>query len=399
MSAPRFILYSHDGCGLGHLRRNLAIAAAVTDEAPDASVLLLTGCIELGTHGLAPNVEIVSLPALRKLGNGRYGARRLPITRTELRAVRAGLISAAVDAFRPDVLLIDKHPMGVGGELRPALDSLPSWGGRAVLGLRDILDEPATVREEWWRDGVIEFTEAHCDRVLIYGNPEVFDFAGEYGLPASLADRATHCGYVVHPHALRRLALASGSGRRPKVLATAGGGEDGRRLLESFARAARGAAWEPVMVAGPQSSPADQRALEHMAAEAGAEFHASVGDLPDWLPRMDALVSMGGYNTLSEALSLGTPTVCVPRTHPRREQLIRARSFAELGLLRLIEPDRLSPDVLGAELAALLGQDRRETAARAHATLGFDGARIAARTLLELAAGSQVARTPALQAL
>ena len=28
MSAPRFILYSHDGCGLGHLRRNLAIAAA-----------------------------------------------------------------------------------------------------------------------------------------------------------------------------------------------------------------------------------------------------------------------------------------------------------------------------------------------------------------------------------
>ncbi|HEV2875441.1 MAG TPA: hypothetical protein VGW14_09855, partial [Thermoleophilaceae bacterium] len=209
MSAPRFILYSHDGCGLGHLRRNLAIAAAVTEKAPDASVVLLTGCIELGAQGLAPNVEIVSLPALRKLGNGQYGARRLPITRNELRLVRAALISAAVEWFRPDVLLIDKHPMGVRGELCPALASLPEWGGRAVLGLRDILDDPATVREEWGREGVIEFTEAHCDRLLVYGNPSVFDLVGEYGLPASLARRARYCGYVVHPDAARRLTVAS----------------------------------------------------------------------------------------------------------------------------------------------------------------------------------------------
>ena len=393
------MFYSHDGCGLGHLRRNLAIAAAVTEEAPHASVVLLTGCIELGTQGLARNVEIVSLPALRKLGNGRYGARRLPISGTELRVLRAGLITAAVESFRPDVLLIDKHPMGVRGELRPALGLLPEWGGRAALGLRDILDEPATVREEWSRDGVIEFTEAHCDRLLIYGNPNVFDFAREYGLPASLAFRARHCGYVVHPDAARRLALAPTPARRPRVLATAGGGEDGRRLLETFVEAARSAPWDAAMVAGPQSSPADQRALRRMAADAGVEFHAAVDNLPDWLPRLDALVSMGGYNTLCEALSVGTPTLCVPRAHPRTEQLIRARSFASLDLLRLVEGDRLSPELVRDEVAALLGQDRREIAGRAHASLGFGGAQAAATALLELAATSQAARIPALQAL
>lgn len=399
MSAPRFVLYSHDGCGLGHLRRNLAIAAAVTGQAPGASVVLLTGCIELGAEGLAPNVEICSLPALRKLGNGVYGARRLPISNTELRVVRARLISACVETFRPDVLLIDKHPMGVRGELRPALASLPEWGGRAVLGLRDILDEPATVCREWWHDGVIEFTEAHCDGVLIYGNPRVFDFVREYGLPDSLVRRARHCGYVVHPDAPRRLGLAETPGRRPRVLATAGGGEDGRRLLETFARAARGAPWDATMVAGPQASPEDRRALRRAAAEGGVEFHESVSDLPDRLSGVDALVSMGGYNTLSEALSLGTPTLCVPRAHPRREQLIRARAFAELGLLRLIEPDRLSPGRVRAEVATLLESDRREMAGRAHATLGFDGAQRAADALLELAADSVSARTPALQAL
>jgi len=397
MSAPRFILYSHDGCGLGHLRRNLAIAAAVTEEAPDASVVLLTGCIELGAQGLAPNVEIVALPALRKLGNGQYGARRLPMSGTELRVLRAGLITSAVESFRPDVLLIDKHPMGVRGELLPALESLPEWGGRAVLGLRDILDDPATVRDEWWHDGVLEFTEAHCDRLLIYGNPNLFDFVREYRLPASLAPRARYCGYVVHPDAAARVALVSTPRRRPRVLATAGGGEDGRRLLETFAQAAQAAQWDAVMVAGPQSSPADQRALRNTAAEAGVEFHASVRDLPAWLPHVDGLVSMGGYNTLSEALSLGTPTLCVPRAHPRSEQLMRARAFASRGLLRLVEPARLSSELVRDEVTVLLGQDRREIARRAHASLGFGGAQVAATALLELAMGSPAARTPALQ--
>ena len=399
MSSPRFIFYSHDGCGLGHLRRNLAIAAAVTKAAPDASVLLLTGCIELGANGLAPNVEIVALPALRKLGNGRYDARRLPITRTELCVVRTGIISAAVESFRPDVLLIDKHPMGVGGELRPALERLATWGGRAVLGLRDILDDPATVRREWRHDGVIEFTEAHCDGLLIYGNPGVFDLVAEYELPASLAVRALYTGYVVHPDATPRLTLARPSGRRPRVLATSGGGEDGRRLLETFAEAARVAQWDAVMVAGPQSSPANQRALRSAAAEAGVEFHASVLDLSRWLLEVDALVSMGGYNTLSEALSLGTPTLCVPRAHPRTEQLIRGRAFASLGLLRVIEPDRLTPQRVRAEVTDLLDRDRRETGRRAHESLGFSGAQIAATALLDLAAAAQAAGPAVLEAL
>jgi predicted glycosyltransferase len=394
VTSPRFILYSHDGCGLGHLRRNLAIAAAVTEADPDASVLLLTGCIELGAHGLAPNVEIVALPALRKLGNGRYGSRRLPISGNELRILRGELISAAVDSFRPDAMLIDKHPMGVRGELRPALRALPGWGGQAVLGLRDILDDPVTVQREWSREGVLEFAEAHCDRLLIYGAPDVFDFAGQYGLPDSLARRARYCGYVVNP---ARPTVAARRADRPAVLATAGGGEDGSRLLEAFVAAAAGAGWDATVVAGPQSGPADRRTLRRMALAAGVEFHDSLPDLPARLPHVDALVSMGGYNTLGEALSLGTPTLCVPRAHPRMEQLIRARSFARLGLLRLVEPERLSPELVRAEVTRLLGQSRRKLAARAHATLGFGGARSAAAALLELAVGRPAAASPELR--
>jgi predicted glycosyltransferase len=387
----RFVFYSHDGVGLGHLRRNLAIAAALTEAAPNASVLLATGCDELGAHGLAPNVDVLVLPGLRKVGNGRYSARRLPMSGREVRALRSAQLEAAIRSFRPDVVLVDKHPVGVRGELRPALEALRGTGGRVVLGLRDILDDAASVAEEWSASGVIEEMEHYVDRVLIYGDPRVHDLVEEYGLPASLAALSSYCGYVVNAEPARAQAVdalpafATRLGRRPTVLATAGGGEDGWSLLGAFVQAARDADWDAVVVCGPQLSAARRHELRALSLDSGVEFHVNEPDVGSWFSHVDALVCMGGYNTLCEATSRGTPTLCVPRVRPRREQLIRARAFARLGLLRVAEPDVLTPDLLRREVAGLLGSSRRRLAEGAQAALGFDGAAAAAAELLALA--------------
>src|ERR1041385_4028461 len=74
-------------------------------------------------------------------------------------------------------------------------------------------------------------------------------------------------------------------------------------------------------------------------ARAGVTLHTFVTGLPGMFRSLDALVCMGGYNTLVEAVSKGVPTVCVPRTFPRREQLIRARAFERLGLLTVLTPE------------------------------------------------------------
>src|SRR5260370_20109513 len=44
VSQLSLMTYSHDGYGLGHLRRNTNIAANFVQEAPGSSVLMLTGC-------------------------------------------------------------------------------------------------------------------------------------------------------------------------------------------------------------------------------------------------------------------------------------------------------------------------------------------------------------------
>ena len=58
----RFLFYSHDGLGLGHVRRNLAIAHALTEVSADASVLVLTGAAEAASLGVPPRVSIAKLP-------------------------------------------------------------------------------------------------------------------------------------------------------------------------------------------------------------------------------------------------------------------------------------------------------------------------------------------------
>jgi len=50
-------------------------------------------------------------------------------------------------------------------------------------------------------------------------------------------------------------------------------------------------------------------------------------------------VAMAGYNTFCEILSLDKRAILVPRTRPRREQVMRATRAAEHGLARLLDPE------------------------------------------------------------
>jgi predicted glycosyltransferase len=55
-----------------------------------------------------------------------------------------------------------------------------------------------------------------------------------------------------------------------------------------------------------------------------------------------------------EVLDAGRPALIVPRTKPRREQLIRAEALQRRGALSFLHPDLLSPQRLMAESSRLL---------------------------------------------
>jgi len=343
-----------------------------------------------------PPIDILKLPGLRKVSNDEYAPRRLRIPVSEIRALRSALLHAAVKAYRPTVVLVDKHPFGAKGEFRAGLDELRAAGGCAVLGLRDILDEPGNVLKEWSAHRMRERIGEFYDQVLVYGEPAVFDPVAEYHFPEALAARTRFCGYVVNHDAASATpeAFVKENHSRPTVLATTGGGEDGFFLLQMFLRAAAEGSWEGIAVAGPMSSGPELKRLRRLASRAKVALHTFVPNLSQMFGSVDALVCMGGYNTLVEAVSSGVPTVCIPRTSPRSEQLIRARAFARLGLLSILEPETLTPENLNQAIDLALGRSRQQSLARVNSVLSFDGARKAAGHLLALAV-SKRSVTPA----
>jgi predicted glycosyltransferase len=386
----RFLFYSHDGLGLGHTRRHLAVAAALAQQAPEASILLATGAEEVVRHGLPRQVEILKLPGLRKDANQAYSSRRLRVSVEEIRALRSALLLTTVKAFQPAVVLVDKHPFGASGEFKAGLRALRKQGGRAVLGLRDILDEPAQVLQEWKPYKMQKRITDFYDQVIVYGDRAIFDPINAYKFPAPLADKTAFCGYVFNRESLVTLENFEWpfppreKRSRPVVLATTGGGEDGFRTLEAFIRASANAPWQGVAVAGPMTPDAELATLEKLAAECGVTFRNFVPHLSALFGSLDALVCMGGYNTLVEAVALGVPTVCVPRVTPRTEQLIRAEAFERLGLLQVCRPEQLQAEALREQIGKALQTSPPGLQHRARAALNFDGAQQAAGHLLAL---------------
>jgi predicted glycosyltransferase len=309
--------------------------------------------------------------------------------------VRSALLQAAVNSFSPAVILVDKHPFGADGEMVAALETGKSCGARAVLGLRDILDDTITVLQEWSPSGMQERIVESYDRVLVYGDPAVFDPIGQYQFRSTLRDRTEFCGYVINqtrsspPQDACASPWSKSCRKSPGVLGTTGGGEDGFALMETFIRAVAGASWQTLAVAGPLLEESKLETLQHLAKDAQVRIRRFVPCLSDLFSNTDCLVCMGGYNTLVEAVSKGVPVVCVPRVVPRSEQLLRAETFQRLGLLQMIHPDKLSTEVLRRAIRRVLEIPRAEIRKRAESALSFHGAVRAARVLLGLAEGIQ----------
>jgi predicted glycosyltransferase len=133
------------------------------------------------------------------------------------------------------------------------------------------------------------------------------------------------------------------------------------------------------------------------------EIHTSVDDTLSHINAADLVVSMAGYNTLSEILRFHKRAVIVPRPGPSAEQRMRAGIFAERGLVSVVNPEDVSPTRLaGAIVEALTGPKPPLNGG----TPELSGIHTATRALLDLlpsasttAKGWQLKKTPAMRSV
>ena len=370
----RILMYSHDTFGLGHLRRCRAIAHALVERFKGLQVLIVSGSSIAGAFEFRTRVDFLKIPSVIKLYNGEYTPLAEHTALDGTLALRRQVIQSTAESFEPDILIVDKEPLGLRGELESTLRWLKARGTTLVLGLRDVMDSPALLAAEWGRAGVLAKMDALYDAVWVYGPRDFHDPLQGLDAPASLRGRLDWTGF------LRREVP---SGPTPTLaampadalLVTVGGGGDGAELMHQVIAAHDHDPtldWPVVMVLGPFMKAEERDDIRRRAASHGALHLIDFDNRPEILMENAAgVVAMGGYNTFCEILSLDKRALIVPRVRPREEQLIRARRAAALGLVDCILPgDAADPARLAAALRAL---PRRGVPSRAPYGLDLGG--------------------------
>ncbi len=338
---PRILFYSHDTFGLGHLRRSRALAAAITGADPTASALILTGSPVAGRFTFPRRVDHVRLPGVTKRADGSYAAQTIGMGIDEVTELRSGLIQTAVTQYDPDVLIVDKEPTGFRGELIPTLEHLERTGRtKLVLGLRDVLDEPAVLATEWDRKDAVAATERFYHEIWVYGLRSVYDPTSGLPLSADAQSRIHWTGYL-----RRDLGPIGEPPEQPYILITPGGGGDGKAMVNLVLSAYEkdpDLGPRAVLVYGPFLSGELREDFETRVAALNGRVTA-VGfesQIETLFAGASGVVCMGGYNTFCEVLSFDKRALIVPRTTPRLEQWIRASRAEDLGLVRMLDEKR-----------------------------------------------------------
>jgi predicted glycosyltransferase len=356
----RIALYSHDTQGLGHIRRNVAIATALVKAEPDTLILMIAGTRKAKAFALPPGADCLTLPAFGKDENGQYYSRSLAVSLNSLIELRSHTIQAALKTFEPDVLIVDKVPLGAFGELLPGLEALHAQGcTRCVLGLREVLDDPETTRREWQLAESNAAIRAYYDAVWVYGDPQVYDPVHEYGFPSDVAAKVRYTGYLDR-RTISNLDISNTSSplaylKLPPgrlALCMVGGGQDGYHLAHTFLQIDLPPDTNGLVVTGPFMPSEARQSLHRIVASRSRQRVVEFVCQPEYLLNLtDSIIAMGGYNTVCEVLSFEKGALIVPRVTPRREQLIRVERLHNLGLLDLLHPANLEPGALTAWLA------------------------------------------------
>ncbi len=343
LDGVRVLIYSHDSFGLGHLRRCRAIAHALVDQFKGLHVLIICGSQIAGAFDFRARVDFVKVPSVIKLYNGEYTSINEHIDIAETIELRKALILCTAQSFKPDIMIVDKEAFGLHEELKPTLSFLKSHGCVLALGLRDVMDAPHLLQAEWERKGMLAKIEAFFDQIWVYGPQDLWDPLATLAISQQIRQRVRWTGYL---HREIPVAPSRGAVTIPPdgLLVTAGGGGDGADLFRQVVGAY---AHDPsltkpaLLVLGPFMRTEDREDIRQRARAIKA---ISIVDFDN---RMEALmddcaavVSMGGYNTFCEILSLKKNALLVPRVHPRQEQFIRAKRAAELGLVDMLHPDQ-----------------------------------------------------------
>lgn len=350
LPALDILVYAHDGRGLGHISRSLAIVAALRKNSPELRVLFVSGSAFAGELASA-ETDWMKLPAYKTKvvdgqsrgvsGNSGFGDKELGVLRGEQ-------LKSIVELYRPKVILADHSPQGKHRELLPALATSAGRTAHCVLGIRGVVGE---VKQTLSSIATETFAE-HYSNLLWYGDGSVLGTEHLANLQQVYGVEAVECGYVSRfsEQPLRPVKLAG-------VVSLPWLGENSEEYIKSLAGALAdiGDKYGMWQVFTPHE-------MQHYFPRESCVVEAPSNRYSDALKGAHMAVIYGGYNSLVDVLSLNRPSLVCIRSMADQEQdihLQRLQGAAHHGLA-VVQEETVSRETLRAAIIQLQEQKRLE---------------------------------------
>jgi len=312
---PKVLLYVQDSWGLGHIRRVSKLARALER---DAHCLILCGHREAGWI-ISQGCEYIRIPSFnvplsKGVGGVFWGPRsHFELSIEEAVKLRRQLITSALDAFAPDVLIIENRPLGMSDEL----DGILEHSSAAKFFLtRGIMTNPSRVGRSYLSEVQRHALKTTFDGILVAVDRRVWDVAAEYDLDPQIANKLEYVGYLSEPIAaaqIKQLRAERGirNGER-WVVCSAGGGALGEHLIDEFTRIAGGLQDVVIdTIQGPHSTSTWSASLTSTIEKPWGRFHSENRSLPLLHAAADLVICPGG-SSLLEVMEGGATIITIP---------------------------------------------------------------------------------------
>jgi len=376
LSDPRLdlLIYAHDGRGLGHASRGVAVGAAVRRLYPKLKVLFLSGCRQTAALIGPVPLDWIKLPAYEKVmvkGTPQARVGDTNLKNSYLVKSRTRLIQSIMAEYRPRCVLVDHEAPGKRAELVPSIESTPdtSW----ILGLRGIIGRV----EDVWSQAALAIFKKHYRALFWYGDESVLGGESLHAIEIRYGVQPFITGYVSRLKEVLSWTQPAAPADRPNAgtIAVSWNSPAATSVLTSLQQA--------LVRMGDQYGPWRIFTNSDKALFKDLPF-CRVEDLnPNYLYALlnskTALI-YGGYNSITDILSAKVPSLVLLRDVSDREQEDHLAKLAASGqtALRVISETDISAEKLQASLEKLL-----HTSWPQKSRLNLDGAENAARKIVE----------------
>ena len=360
----KIVFYCQYVFGMGHFFRSLEIVRALSDH----EVILVVGGRKVDAD-IPTHVSLIRLPGLymNETFTTLFPAEE-ELTVDQIKNRRRKILFSLFEENRPDLFMVELFPFGrsiFAFELIPLLQSIRAghFGSvRTVCSLRDVLVEKKNPAE--YEQRVLDHLHAFFDLLLIHSDARLLPLKETFSRAAEIRIPVEYTGFVTKPIlSMPAEQVRSSLGLRPReklIVASAGGGRSGYRLLNSVMGACRllqrTSALRLELFAGPFMDLVDYRRLASESA-AGLNVRRFSRDFAGLLAAADLSISMAGYNTCMNLLVSQVPALVYPYRR-QQEQPLRAEKIKPALSMKILDDQDLAPQLLSRHIRFMLHQPR-----------------------------------------